>query len=67
MIIVPIVGNAAEHFSALQMAWQDRLDVTLAQRLECAANAVGGHVIHATPGPGGGQEPQPIAFLRARE
>ncbi|MGE3269033.1 MAG: calcium/proton exchanger [Chloroflexota bacterium] len=30
VIIVPIVGNAAEHFSALQMAWNNRLDVTLA-------------------------------------
>lgn len=29
VIIIPIVGNAAEHFSAVQMAWRDRLDVTL--------------------------------------
>lgn len=30
VIIVPIVGNAAEHFSAAQMALRDRLEVTLA-------------------------------------
>lgn len=30
VIVVALVGNAAEHFSAIQMAWQDRLDVTLA-------------------------------------
>jgi Ca2+:H+ antiporter len=30
VIIVPIVGNAAEHFSAMLMAWRDRLEVTLA-------------------------------------
>ncbi|HLH25374.1 MAG TPA: calcium/proton exchanger [Chloroflexota bacterium] len=29
VIIVPLVGNAAEYFSAVQMAWRDRLDVTL--------------------------------------
>jgi Ca2+:H+ antiporter len=30
VIIIALVGNAAEHFSALQMAWRDRLDVTFA-------------------------------------
>ncbi|MCC6179611.1 MAG: calcium/proton exchanger [Chloroflexi bacterium] len=30
VIIVPIIGNAAEHFTALKMAWNNRLDVTLA-------------------------------------
>jgi calcium/proton exchanger cax len=30
VIIVPIIGNAAEHFSALYMAWNDHLEVTLA-------------------------------------
>ncbi len=30
VIVVPIIGNAAEHFSAVQMAWRDRLDVTFA-------------------------------------
>jgi Ca2+:H+ antiporter len=30
VIIVPIIGNAAEHFSAVQMAWRDRVGLTLA-------------------------------------
>ena len=30
VIIIALVGNAAEHFSALQMAWRNRLDVTFA-------------------------------------
>ncbi|MDO8690698.1 MAG: calcium/proton exchanger, partial [Dehalococcoidia bacterium] len=30
VIIVPIVGNAAEHFSAVQMAMRDRLEVSMA-------------------------------------
>lgn len=30
VIIVPLVGNAAEHFSAVQMAWRNRLDAGLA-------------------------------------
>lgn len=30
VVVIAVVGNAAEHFSALQMAWRDRLDVTFA-------------------------------------
>jgi Ca2+:H+ antiporter len=30
VIVVAIVGNAAEHYSAVQMAWKNRLDVSLA-------------------------------------
>lgn len=30
VIIVPLVGNAAEHFSAVQFAWRNRLDVSMA-------------------------------------
>lgn len=30
VIIVPLVGNAAEHFSAVQFAWRNRLDVSIA-------------------------------------
>ncbi len=30
LIIIPIVGNAAEHSSAIQMALKDRVDVTMA-------------------------------------
>ena len=30
LIIVPIVGNAAEHSSAIQMALKDRVDVSMA-------------------------------------
>jgi Ca2+:H+ antiporter len=30
VIVVPIVGNAAEHYSAVLMAWRDCLEVTLA-------------------------------------
>ncbi len=30
LIIVPIVGNAAEHYSAIQMALKDRVDVSMA-------------------------------------
>ena len=29
VVIVAIVGNAAEHFSAVQMAWDDKMDVTI--------------------------------------
>ena len=29
VIVVAIVGNAAEHFSAVQFAWKNRLDLTL--------------------------------------
>jgi len=29
-VVVALVGNAAEHFSAVQMAWRNRLDVSLA-------------------------------------
>src|SRR3954470_5844241 len=29
VIIVPIVGNAAEHVSAIQQAWRNRLEATL--------------------------------------
>jgi Ca2+:H+ antiporter len=29
VIVVAIVGNAAEHFSAVQMAWQDKMDVAV--------------------------------------
>ncbi|HEY1187869.1 MAG TPA: calcium/proton exchanger, partial [Gemmata sp.] len=29
VIVVAVVGNAAEHFSAVQMAWRDRLDVSV--------------------------------------
>ena len=28
VVVVAIVGNAAEHFSAVMMAWQDKMDVT---------------------------------------
>ena len=30
VIVVPIVGNAAEHLSAVQQAWRNRLEATLA-------------------------------------
>jgi Ca2+/H+ antiporter len=30
VIIIPLVGNAAEHFSAVQMAWRNRMDLSLA-------------------------------------
>jgi Ca2+:H+ antiporter len=30
MVVIGLVGNAAEHWSAVQMAWRDRLDVTFA-------------------------------------
>lgn len=29
VIVVAVVGNAAEHFSAVQMAWQDKMDVAV--------------------------------------
>ena len=29
-IVVPIIGNAAEHVSAVQQAWRNRLETTLA-------------------------------------
>jgi Ca2+:H+ antiporter len=29
VIVVAVVGNAAEHFSAVQMAWHDRMDVAV--------------------------------------